>query len=210
MPDWSNLVKEKLTGLDLPAHIKDEVIAELASHFEDFESASLETAASTDQLRWRKLARAIQCAKEEHGMNHKKALWIPIFVNLLFSSVLINVCNWLGWIDVRITQPGPVLQAFQPWLLTLPLCGATAAFLARRSQGSRAIRVTAALAPSLVWLASIPVVELIFLCIPSVFAVMPLRSLAVAATGWFVLPSLALFLGAAPFLGDREASPKYE
>ncbi len=131
-------------------------------------------------------------------MNRTKVLWIPVFVNLLLSSVLINICNWLGWIDVRITQPGPVSRALQPWLLTLPICGATAAFLARRSQGSPAIRVLAALSPSLAWLASIPAVNLIFICFQ--FAAMPLRAWGAAAVGWFVFPAIALFIGAVPFL----------
>jgi hypothetical protein len=200
MPDWKKLVTQKLTTLDLPPDAKEEVIAELASHLEESETGSPEPVINPNQFEWLKLSRAIQRAKGEHAMSRTKALWIPIFVNLLFTSVMINICNWLGWIDVRITQPGPVSQALQPWLLTLPVCGATAAFLARRSQASPAIRALAALAPALVWLASIPAVKLIFICFPTVFAAMPLSSLGLAAIGWFVFPALALFVGAVPFL----------
>jgi hypothetical protein len=201
MRDWRTLVERELAGLRLRPDAKQEVIAELASHLDECEIAGAQALGEQDELRSRQLARAIQRAKGDDAMNRTKSLWIPVFVNLLLSSVLINICNWLGWIDVRITQPGPVSQALQPWLLTLPICGATAAFLARCNQGSPAIRVLAALSPSFAWLASIPAVNLIFICFPNVFAAMPpLRALASAAVGWFVFPAFALFVGAVPFL----------
>src|SRR5438270_1417149 len=172
MPDWKQIARHKLATLNLSATEKEEVIAELASHFEDgaSEPHASDDASDLNSRGWRKLAYAIQRAKGEHAMNRTKTLWIPVFVNLMLSSVVIDICNWLGWIDVRITQPGALSHALQPWLLALPFCGATAAFLAWRSQGSRVTRILAALAPSLVWLASIPVVKLILICFPNVFA----------------------------------------
>ena len=111
---------------------------------------------------------------------------------LLFWLILLVLC-WPLALLVLVLYP-------LIWLLALPFCGATAAFLAWRSQGSRVTRILAALAPSLVWLASIPVVKLILICFPNVFAAEPISSLALAAIGWSVLPALALFVGAVPFL----------
>jgi hypothetical protein len=57
----------------------------------------------------------------------------------------------------------------------------------------------------LAWLTSIPVLKLILVCFPRIFAPVPISSLAFAAIAWFLLPALALFAGAAPFLATREA-----
>jgi hypothetical protein len=199
MPDSKETIQRELANLDLSPDARKSVISELATHLEDCERHSVREP-DLNARQWRRLSRAIQQSKMEDAMNRTKALSIPIFVNLLLSSVLINICDWLGWIDVRITQPGPLAQAFQPWLLTLPICGATAAFLARGSQASPAIRLLAAVSPSLVWLASIPVVKLIFVLFPGGFAAPPLSSLVLAVLGWFLLPAFALFVGAVPFL----------
>lgn len=199
MPDWNSVVRRRMAGLKLPHDAKELVIAELAAHLEDCGDDANEPVAPN--FPWRKLSRDIQRAKSEGDeMNRTKTLWIPVFVNLLLTSALINICNWLGWIDVTMAHSGHRPPTLQPWLLTLPICGATAALLARRSQASSTVRVLAAVAPSLAWLASVPVTALIFLCFPRVFALPPFSSLAFAAMGWFVLPSLALFLGAVPFL----------
>lgn len=200
MPDWKSRIADRMAALDLPADIRNDVISELASHVEDSALADEHDRDLTDR-EWQRLSHAIKLAKsEEGGMNRTKSLWIPMFVNLLLTSVLINLCDWLGWIHVRMSQPGPLLNAVQPWLLTLPFCGGTAAFLALRSRGSRLVRVVAALAPPFVWLAAIPVVQLILISFPNVFAEARSGVIWSAAIGWFLLPVPALLVGALPFL----------
>jgi hypothetical protein len=38
----------------------------------------------------------------------------------------------------------------------------------------------------------------------------PVKTLALASVGWFVFPALALFAGAAPFLGSQMGRPECE
>jgi hypothetical protein len=204
MPDWKNAIREQISTLRLPTQAKEEIFAELASHLEDGEGDASSESYGSDfsQVKWRRLSREIERAKfEEPAMNNRtKGLWIPAFINLLLTSVVINICNVLGWIDLRIAHPGHIPPALQPWIATLPMCGALAAFLARRGQGSSGMRALAAVAPSLAWLATLPVLQLIFLCFPGTFNGAPPASFASAAVGWFVFPAAALLLGAAPFL----------
>lgn len=204
MRDWKNAMRERMSTLRLPRQAKEEIIAELASHLEDSERHASRESYGCDfsQVKWRRLTRDIERAKfEERVMNNRtKGLWIPAFMNLLLTSVLINICNALGWVDLRIAHPGHIPPALQPWIATLPICGAFAAFLARRGQGSSGMRALAAVAPSLAWLATLPVLQIIFLCFPGTFTGVPPASFASAAVGWFVFPAAALLLGAAPFL----------
>jgi hypothetical protein len=216
MRDWEKEIREHLASLDLPPESKDEVIAELASHLEDSEKEQSRADDGSQALdltgvRWRKFARAIQTAKrEEGGMNRTRSLWIPMFVNLLLTSALINICDWLGWVHLRVDRVDHMLLVPEPWLFVLPICGATAALLAKRGEGSSTTRVIAAIAPSVAWFATLFALKLIFVCFPQTFVGVPLKTLALASVGWFVLPALALFAGAAPFLGSRLGRPECE
>jgi hypothetical protein len=216
VPNWEKEIREHLASLDLPPETKDEVIAELASHLEDLEREESRVedgpqALDLSGIRWRKFGHAIQTAKlEEGGMNRAKGLWIPMFVNLLLTSALINICGWLGWVNVRVDRVDLMPLVVGPWLLVLPICGATAALLAKRGEGSCATRVMAAVAPSAVWFATLFVLKLIFLCFPQTFVAIPVKTLALASVSWFVFPALALFAGAAPFLGSQMGRPACE
>ena len=66
-------------------------------------------------------------------MSLRRSLWIPMFVNLMLTSSLINLADWFGKIDLRIYRSGHIPLTPQMWLLALPLCGAVAAFLAKRA-----------------------------------------------------------------------------
>lgn len=209
MRDWRKEIREHLPGLELPPDTKEEIIAELASHCEDSENES-ELLVDVSGSGWRELARKIYRAKQGEGMNHSKSFWIPVFVNLLLTSALINICDWLGIMDLRIYRVDPMPLTPQPWLLVLPICGATAAFLARRSEGSSRTRLIAAVAPCVIWSTTPFVIGLIFLCFPRTFAGVPFRSLAMSSIWLLVLPALALLLGAAPFLRSPKATAQCE
>ncbi|HKV77949.1 MAG TPA: hypothetical protein VJP02_07415 [Candidatus Sulfotelmatobacter sp.] len=216
MRNWEKEIREHLASLDLPPETKDEVIAELASHLEDLEQEESRVEGGSQALDlagvcWCKFARAIQTAKhEEREMNRRKNFWIPLFVNLLLTSALINICDWLGIMDLRIYRVDPIPLTPQPWLLVLPISGATAAFLARRSEGSSRTRLIAAVAPCVIWSTTPFVLGLIFLWFPQTFVGIPLRSLALSSVWLFVFPGLSLLLGAAPFLRSRLGRPECE
>lgn len=202
MRDWKKEIAEHLSHVQLPRATKEEVIAELASHMEETERESQQKEAGTPELSrrtWRRLGRAIYRAKEK-DMNRRDALWIPIFVNLLLTSALINICDRLADVDLAIYRAHPIPLTPQPWVLALTISGAAAAFLARGSQASPRQRIIAALVPCVIWSAVPFFLELIFLCFPETFPGIPVRSLALSSVWFFVFPGLALLLGAAPFL----------
>lgn len=219
MPDWRKLVRKHTRTLTLSPCAKDQVIDEISDHSEEvYETARRQGHSKRASLRlalqevgnWRVLTTGIRSTKSEvTSMNRTRALLMPTFVNLVLTSALLNICDKLGIVDLTIKRSGPI-PAFQPWLLTLPLCGALAALLARRADGPFTVRLVAALAPCVVWLGSLFVLEIIFLCLPGFFSGVSLSALASAAIGWFALPALALFAGAAPLLGTSGAKPEYE
>jgi len=220
MPDWKQLVREQVIGLTLPPDVKEEILAELAAHLEETyaeaRSSGLSDVAALELSMeevtdWDVLAKDIHRARSEgNPVNRTRTLLIPTFVNLVLSSALINLCLWRGWLDMRMERMAQMPPAFQPWLLVLPICGATAALLAQRRDASVSERLIAAIAPCIAWLATLPVLGLIVACFPGAFAAVPLRSLAPAAVGWFVLPALAMLVGAVPFLRVQPAKQACE
>ena len=212
MRDWRKEVREHLAQVELPPEMKEEIVAELVSHLEESENEGdqITNALDLSKRSWQELAYAIYCAKQETGMNRKSGLWIPIFVNLLLTSAIINVCDRMGMMDLRIYRVDPIPLTPQPWLLVLPICGATAAFLARRAASSPNARVIAAVAPAIIWFTAPFVVELILLCFPHTFVRIPLRSLVFSSLWLLVFPALALLLGAAPFLRNYGAKAQCE
>jgi hypothetical protein len=94
MPDWKQLVRERLSQLNLPPGAKEDVIAELAAHLED--SAVLDRQMSESencalvQIHWHKLERAIERAKcKEDPMNHRtKTILLPA-IAVLFTVGLV-------------------------------------------------------------------------------------------------------------------------
>ena len=99
MPDWKKLVQERLTTLNLPPSAKQDVVAELAAHLEDAESANRATHAAVSpvlaHIPWCKLVNAIEHWKGEEGtMNQRtKTLWL-LAIAILFALGLI-----LAWRD---------------------------------------------------------------------------------------------------------------
>lgn len=220
MPDWKRLVRKRTRALTLSKAAKEQAITELSDHLEEvYERARQQGLTERASLKlalqevgdWRLLTMDIERTKSEvNFMNRTRSLLIPAFVNLVLSSAVINLCGWLGWLDLRVFRADRTSLGLQPWLLVLPICGATAAALAKRHGASSSERVFAAVAPAGVWLATLFVLKMIFVCFPNVFAGLSLRSLAFSTIGWFVLPAVALFVGAMPFLETRLPKPACE
>lgn len=137
MPDWKKLVRERLSVLNLPPSAKNEVIAELAAHLEEIHEKVRQTCvtdAGAVELtlqeidNWRVLARNIGRAKSEgDSMNHrtKSLLWLLVAVTWLGASLSVMLLQ-------RTDRLYPDLILFYlPWLATLPLVCAGAAYLAQ-------------------------------------------------------------------------------
>lgn len=209
MPDWKKEVQRRIAGTELPAGVKDEVIAELAAHLEDSEAdADCHQAASAalHEVRWHSLAKAIRKAKSEEGMmnSRTKMLWLPAMANLTVYTILL----WVGALgfDDRVWTPrlSPAshspLPLFHPWLVMLPLCGAAGALVAKRLEAPLGSRLIAGLAPCLIWLVVFLIMTAVFVCAPSYFRGFPMNEIAMAAFGWILVPGLLLLVGTVPFL----------
>lgn len=96
MPDWKQLVRERLSQLNLPPGPKEDVVAELAAHLEDTAVSDHETGESENralaQIHWHKLGRAIERTKsKEDPMNHPtKTILLPA-IAILFAVGLVLV-----------------------------------------------------------------------------------------------------------------------
>lgn len=166
----------------------------------------LDRAAFLQRLIWIASMTMFLCAalSEANRLSQRtRSLWLPAMVNLTLTFGLFIILDGLNLDEPGIATAGHIAKAFRiPWLLPLPLLGAVGALLARRAHASRAERMIAGLAPSLVWMAVLAVLGLIFALDQRHFAGAPLRYLPLSAIGLVILPALALSLGALPFLRD--------
>lgn len=143
---------------------------------------------------------------EAHRLHPRiRSLWLPAIVNLTLMAVLLFTLDHLNLGEPGIAAGGNLSKAFRtPWLLALPLLGAAGALVAKRGRASRAERLIAGLAPSLVWLAVLAVLGLIFGLDQRDFSGVQPLDLALTAVGLVFLPALALLVGVLPFLRDSK------
>jgi len=207
MPDWKNIVRERLSTPRLQPLAKEEVILELASHLEDSEcSGQREGLSHISEVPWRKLSRAVERAKsQEDLMNHRtRSLWLPALVTFFGASISLTRSQLLK-LEPHIVWVGKIAFWFYwPWLATLPLVGAVGARLSQRAQGPTYSRLMAALSPALVMLI------VMLLLLPWGLAIDGVHFLQVVSYGlgllnWVALPAVALLLGALPFLVESPA-----
>jgi hypothetical protein len=107
MPDWLELVRQRLSGLALGSKEKEEVHLELAAHLEEsYETFRSEGLADHEAIRrtlaesgrWKDLQRRIDSARsgKDTMTNRVKQLWIPSLATLIVSMILLPVLEWLG------------------------------------------------------------------------------------------------------------------
>jgi hypothetical protein len=183
---------------------------------------------------WPKFREEIYRAETaEATMNYQmtyrsRVFWLPALVALTLSSGLLAVFQHAG-IEPRFYwpsgEPGTYHAFFAfyvPWLIALPLVGAVAAFWSQLAGGKAPYRMLAALAPSLGMLGVFLIIPFIAWPINIVMSVHHHRHISFSLTGssvvafitgflillanWVLLPAIALFIGAAPFL--RKAQPQ--
>jgi hypothetical protein len=216
MPDWRQRIQEHLDVGNLPLKNREEVIQELAAHLEETYAAACSrgmTEAAAVELTqqevndWHVLAAKIRHAKsEEEPMNHRtKSFWLPAMLNLLAAMGLLMLMQRMGmqprliWIAAAGGQFAMVF--YFPWLMTLPLLGAAGAYLARRTQAETMACLAAGLSPGLTLTALIALFAPLGLFIDGL-SVYRLLTIAAGLLTWGVLPSIALLLGALPFLKE--------
>jgi hypothetical protein len=228
MRDWPAVVRENLRGLRLDPVRQQDVIAELAAHLEDIYRQFLaEGLCEAEAFRcsvetvtdWPSLARQIQRAKrEEDVMNTRtKQLWFPGFVSLASAMIVWAILETTalrgnGGLLTSITNQlssDPTdqlaLAIYLPWVILLPCCGAAGAYLSQRGGGSRLARMASGLLPSIVLVGLfILILPLEFLYCHTPFVIHHPFYVLGRALSWVTIPTVALLLGAVPFLRTSE------
>jgi len=136
MRDWKPFVREQMDAMDLAPGQKEEIVSEIAAHFEDiFEAARSEglteaealERATTEKVDWRRLSAQIQRTKRQEGsMNDRtKRLLVPGLVTLTAASVILIILQKLG--EQRHSTiwlwPSLAFMLCIPWMFALPLSG---------------------------------------------------------------------------------------
>jgi len=214
MPDWKQVVSQRMARLNLPVDSKDEVFGELAAHLaETYEAARARglmheaaVAFTLQEVRsWRVLAHDIARARStENFMTHRiRTLWLPAMGNLLAAMLLLMMMQRLGvqprllWVNAM--EGKFALVFYFPWLIALPFFGAAGAYLSRCSQGDTFARLTAALSPALALIALVCLIAPWSLLIDGL-SIYRLVLIAGGLLTWGVLPACALLIGTLPFL----------
>jgi hypothetical protein len=223
MPDWQELVRQRLSGLALAAEQRGDVHAELAAHLEEsyefLRTKGLPEQAAMQQTLaqvadWQDLRRRIQTARtKENSMNDRvKQLWLPGFVTFLLSMSLLALNEIFGPKPFALMKVGqlPMVLFYIPWLLSLPLVGALGAYLSHRAVGSQRAIFSSIVFPVLPFLASILLVLPVSLIFDRFIGHNPSPiGLVMALLGWVLAPGVALLAGglvAQFFLSRRSAS----
>jgi hypothetical protein len=212
MPDWQKLVRQRLAGLALDADEKAEVHTELAAHLEETYEALLRRGMTESEAidralslagDWHDLERGIYSVRtrKDTMTNRVKQVWLPGFVTLALTTVILVVLQILGlqpWILARDGKL-PVAVVYVPWLILLPLVGAMGAYLSWRAGGSQRAILSAIVFPVLPFLASIVVVLPVSLMFDHFIAhnIAPM-ALFLSLPGWVLFPAVALLAGGLP------------
>jgi hypothetical protein len=219
MPDWTRLVRERLDLEDLSPDQQKDTIAELASHlddlFEEYRAQGLnESDASARAMQevsdWQGLAKTIRRARREETMNHRtKQLWLPAMINLTIAMAVLTFEVRMDLHPQFYVTHSPAMLIYVPWIwiVSLPFCGALAAYLCRRAGGDRLVRLATASFPAAGYFGCFILVLLVAQFGPD--APVAWGAVGILVSTWALMPAAALLLGALPFLraGKPAGSP---
>jgi hypothetical protein len=211
MPDWQRVVRRRLAGLALDAAEKEEVHRELAAHLEESYEAFCKEGLSEKEAidrameqvsNWQDLQRKIFFAKRKGDLMQKRMhqLWIPGFLTLILSTVLLMALQKLGY-RPRIVGSGPgAVFVYLPWLASLPAVGALGAYLSSRAGASRPTACLASIFPVLALTAAFLSMFPIGLVVEHITGSQMGFGLVATALlrdgmGWLLVPGAALFVG---------------
>ena len=212
MPDWLELVRRELSGLALDAAEKDEVHAELAVHLQEMDEGLLkegeaEPAAVQRVLslagEWGELRRRIQMAREKGSnmTNRVRQLWLPGFLTLFTSMILLMIIEFFGPRPKIVQLRGwsmiaPVMVVYVRWLVALLFIGALGAYLSHRAGASQRVVLLSILFPVLPHLCFCLIGFPMALILEEHFAHSILASaILFGFLAWVLLPGTALLAG---------------
>src|SRR5580765_2694661 len=149
MPDWEEIVRCELAGLELDPRERREVVEELTAHLEEACDGLLRQGVTEEEAvrrtlsqagSWRDLRRKIQAARKEEGTMTARVtqFWFPGLLTFLVSMVLLELVQKVGPkpIILGLDKGIPILMFYTGWLALLPLAGALGAYLSHRARGS--------------------------------------------------------------------------
>jgi len=214
MPDWQQIVSSKLSGLALEPEEVTQVLEEVAGHLEEEYQSLLskdvpEKEAARRALRrvddWQALKQMIESArKKENPMPKRVAqFWLPAFLTLLLSMVLLAVIQMFGpnpWTRVVASRWWmPVAVVYVSWLLFLPLIGALGAYISRRAGGSARAVFFSIVFPTLPYLTFFLIGLPIALILDDRVAHnITISAFFVGLSAWVIFPAAALLAGGWP------------
>jgi hypothetical protein len=211
MPNWQELVRQRLSGLALDAAEKGEIHAELAAHLEEsYEAFCKEGLPQREALQrtlaqvadWQDLQRKILIARRREQPMKKRVhqLWIPGFLTLTLSTIFLITLQNLGF-QPRIVGSGPnTILFYAPWLGSLPLFGALGAYLSARRGGLLGTVLVASVFPVLALTAAFLLMFPIGFVVEQIIG-SPVNFSIVATAilrdgiGWILVPGVALLAG---------------
>jgi hypothetical protein len=123
--------------------------------------------------------------------------WLPALVSLTAAMSCLSISTVAGSRSRIVANGWSFWVEYVPWILCLPLCGASGAYMSRRTGGAIKTRLTASLFPII---AMSLLVGFLMLAKQFVFAKPQALYFAVALLLGAILPSAALRLGAMRFL----------
>ena len=199
MPDWQELVRQRLAGLARDPAERDEIRAELAAHLEDAYEAMLRDGINNSEAAkrtlclandWQDLQRKISVARggKDTMTNRVTQLWLPGLAAFVLSGgilALMQILRLKAWVLTKNGDLTAVLYVW--WLILLPLIGAV---------GSERAILLSIVFPVLPFLTLILVVLPVSLIFDRFIAhnIGPM-SLIFALFGWVLVPAAALLAG---------------
>lgn len=209
MPDWQELVRQRLSSLALDPAEREEIHAELAAHLEEAYESMLRDGINNSKAAkrtlglakdWQVLQRKITLVRsgKDTMKNRVTQLWLPGLATFLLSQGILAVLQIWGpqaWILAKEGEL-PMAVVYVWWLVLLPLVGAIGAYLSWRSGGSQRAILLSMVFPVLPLLASILVVLPVSLILDKFIAhnIAPM-SPVFARFGWVLAPAAALLAG---------------
>lgn len=125
-----------------------------------------------------------------------KTFWLPALASLTAAMAALAISTLVGLQPRCVTHGWATLVVYIPWLLMLPLCGTTGAFLSRRAGGERRVCLAAGLFPVI---ALTTLVGFLTLIGKFVYATPQWLYFSMAVLLGGILPGVSLLLGTLPF-----------
>jgi hypothetical protein len=216
MPDWQELVRQRLRGMALEGGEAEQVIDEIAAHLEDAYRAQLGLGLP-DQVALRKALQEVNdwhclkseiesVRKEESNVNNRVTqFWLPSLITLFLANVLLAVIQVFGPPHRISNTPGgligwtPITMVYVSWIICLLFVGAIGACISRRAGGSWRTVVMSVLFPVLPYLAFFLIgLPLAMLLDDHVARNLTIPAFMIGLIAWVVLPGAALLSGGLP------------